>query len=368
MKVLFLALGIFRPIGGMENFNQRVMRVLSELKQAKRIESATIISLWDDSSKPEKGSGVIFYGYESNKVKTLFTFLEELLRGRPDLVIYGHILFTPLALVGKVIHPKGKTILFVHGIEVWEKPSGVNRWMCGVGFDRIIAVSQYTARKMALSYQLPASRFSIIFNAIDYDPSKKIPTNTDKQKGKGNILSVSRLSTNSTHKKIDKVIEAMPEILRQFPNTHYTIIGDGDWQRELENLAIASGVGENVHFTGWLDDLERNTYYETADIFILPSVGEGFGIVFLEAWQHFLPVITSNQGAANEVVRDGIDGICIEPIPEKIAEAIIKLLSNEPLREEMSKSGNKRLKECFTHGRFMNSLLEIIEATTSGLK
>lgn len=360
MKVLFLALGFFRPEGGMERYNQRVMRALSELIEDKSIENATILSLWDDSTSPKTVSGVCFHGFASNKLKALFSFFGRLYHERPDIILYGHILFAPLALVAKVIYPKGKSILFAYGVEVWKKPSRINRWVCSKGFDRFFAISQYTASMMLSSYQFPADRVSILFAATDYDPAEKLPTKTIKLNGTHNILSVSRLSTSSLHKNIDKVIEAMPEILEQFPDTHYYIIGDGDWRKELKDLCITCGVDKRVHFAGRLDDPERDAYYEASDIFILPSVGEGFGIVFLEAWKYHLPVVTSNQGAAPEVVENGNGGFCVDPDPKMIAQGVTTLLSDQGLCKRMGAFGYQKLTTFYTHKRFRDQLSEYL--------
>jgi glycosyltransferase involved in cell wall biosynthesis len=360
VKVLFIALGIFHPEGGMERYNQRVVRVLSELVQGHNIESATVLSLWDDKNCG-KVPGIYFQGFGSNKFKALFSFLNRLRIERPDVVLYGHILFAPLALVAKTLYPKCKPITFVYGVEVWEEPSRIFRWICSKAFDNFIAISQYTERAMISAYQLPAERISLLYAATDSQSVDRFSSGSVNLCGKFNILSVCRLSTASVHKNIDKVIKAISEVLKKFPDTHYYIIGDGDWRNDLERLCIKSGVELNVHFTGWVDDLERDAYYMASDIFVLPSVGEGFGIVFLEAWKYQLPVVTSNHGAAPEVVEDGRGGLCVDPEPARIAQAINTLLSDDQMRKRMGYFGNQKLTTFYTHQRFQEQLLQYLQ-------
>jgi glycosyltransferase involved in cell wall biosynthesis len=173
------------------------------------------------------------------------------------------------------------------------------------------------------------------------------------------LISVSRLGANR-YKNIDKVIMALPRVLAAFPDTHYDIIGDGPCRPELEQMARASGIAERVHFLGAVDELRRDAVYAAADVFVLPSTGEGFGIVFLEAWNFGLPCIASNRDAAREVIRDGVDGFCVDPEPDRIAEAVGALLADPERRRAMGEAGRQRLLTTYTHEKFRDNLSNIL--------
>lgn len=94
---------------------------------------------------------------------------------------------------------------------------------------------------------------------------------------------------------------------------------------------------------------------------MLPSTREGFGIVYLEAWQDGLVVIAGNDGAAPEVVRDGIDGTCVAPDPASIAEAVTTLLADPALRARYAASGAERLATRFGHQTFAANWAEVLK-------
>lgn len=356
MNILFLALGVFTPEGGMERFNQKVIQAFSELLDDNKILGVTVISLWDkEKGKPGK-SNIHFLCYSSSKMKTLWSFLLQTLTKKPDVVIFGHILFAPLSVITRMINSKAKICLFCHGVEVWNIRSRITKFVLRHFIDRFIAVSDFTVQKMVQQCNLPKDAFSLIYNAVDLqDPEQiyKIAASSSL-----NLLTVCRLSKSSKHKNVDKVIEALPQLIAKFPNLEYTIVGDGNWRGDLEELSVSLGIEDHVHFTGWIDDLQKEDYYRSASIFILPSVGEGFGIVFLEAWKYFLPVITSDKGASQEIVENKKSGLCISPMPNLIAQAIDDLLSSERTRKQMGQYGHDQLITKYSFAAFKQRLYQ----------
>ena len=145
-------------------------------------------------------------------------------------------------------------------------------------------------------------------------------------------------------KGLDILIKAMPRILKEAQNTNLVLVGDGIMRDKLEALAKKLGVAEHVKFTGFVNKSEKIRYYKSADIFILPSLYEIFGIVNLEAMACGIPVVASKVGGIPEVVKDGKNGLLIPPgNSEALADALIYLLENEDVREKMGKSGRKKV-------------------------
>jgi phosphatidylinositol alpha-1,6-mannosyltransferase len=121
------------------------------------------------------------------------------------------------------------------------------------------------------------------------------------------------------------------------------------------------GVSGRVRFHGRLSDSELERMYQSADVFILPSKGEGFGIVYLEAWKHGLPVIAGNQDAGAEVVTHGHNGLCVDPdSPEQIAAGLIELLSAPQRAAEMGEAGRRTVSEKYSHEAFRARLAAIL--------
>lgn len=139
------------------------------------------------------------------------------------------------------------------------------------------------------------------------------------------ILVASRLSRE---KNIDSMIEAMQQVVTRCPKAGLVIVGSGPEEAPLKKLVAQLGLGENVVFEGWQDNLYP--YYKAADVFVLPSYYEGYGLVVVEALAAGCPVVMTDVGCAREVVRDRENGFVV-PVGDvpALAHAIEKVLSGE---------------------------------------
>jgi len=363
LRALVIASAVYALEGGIERFNRRLVRSLDEVRQGGGLDEVRVLGLWDT---PEAGAaapeGVGFVAASSKRSRFIRRFVSLLLQHRPGVIIYGHVRFAPLVVLGRLVRPGSQHLLVVHGVEVWDAPRPLHGWIVRNFVDRIVAVSLYSAKRMSASYGVPENRFRILPNAMDPAPERSAEPGTAgaNVEGRWRLMIVSRLSLIDVYKNVDKVILALPQIAASFPDTHCHIVGDGPWRGALERLARENGVADAVHFHGQVAERVKEALLEASHIFVLPSTGEGFGIVFLEAWRHRVPVITSNEGAASEVVRHGIEGLCVEPTAEQIAEAVISLLGDPRRRQEMGERGHRRLLENYSHERFGETLSSIL--------
>jgi len=368
VKVLVIATAVHALEGGLERFNRRLVRSLAELQASGAVEGFEVISHWDTAASLQGAPHAArIRPSRSSILKTLITFIRLSMALRPDVILYAHVAFAPLMPLGWILRPSSRRILIVHGVEVWRRPRALRRWAV-VNFARkIFSVSSFTARKMGDVYGIEPARFSLLPNALDVEgtPPAPEPAAGTALSGTWRLLSVTRLSLVDRYKNVDKVIEALPAILLSHPDTHYYIVGEGPWRPALEDLARSVGVERFVHFLGFIADSERDAVYSASHLFVLPSTGEGFGIVFLEAWRFGLPTIASNRDAASEVIRHGVDGLCVEPAPEAIADAVGSLLSSPERGREMGASGRKRLLENYTHEKFRERLLQNLREASS---
>jgi glycosyltransferase involved in cell wall biosynthesis len=141
------------------------------------------------------------------------------------------------------------------------------------------------------------------------------------------ILTVGRLSAAERYKGHDKIIRAMPAVLRTIPEAAYLIVGAGDDRLRLERLAADQCIGEIVRFAGAVAEAELADHFSIADLFAMPSKGEGFGIVFLEAAASGLPVIAGNGDGSRDALADGVIGRTVDPDDiTALAEAMIAAL------------------------------------------
>jgi len=141
--------------------------------------------------------------------------------------------------------------------------------------------------------------------------------------GRKVILTVSRLASGERYKGHDRIIASMPHILERHPEALYLVAGDGDDRPRLEALAQSAGLGDKIRFAGSLTEADLPGAYRMADVFAMPSTGEGFGIVFLEAAASGLPVIAGNRDGSVDALADGAIGQLVDPDqPDQLVSAI----------------------------------------------
>ncbi len=325
------------------------------------------MALWDREAGPDRPGpdGDRYRACESSKARALAAFGELAARLRPDVILYGHVLLAPLAAAARLLSPHSRNLLFVHGHEVWTEPfrrriGWRDRLVVGSCIDEVVSVSRLTARRMAAGYGLPESRFRLLPNAVDRPPASPAPRLGNG--GPRRMITVARLGLKDRYKGCDRVIRALPRVLAEVPQAGYDIVGDGPQRPELERLAESLGVRAAVRFWGYVDDAELEKIYGRAQLMVMPSTGEGFGIVFLEAWRHGLPVVAGNRDASSEVVTDGVTGVCVDPESvDEIADAVTGLLKDGGRAARLGQQGYRTLVERYTHERFRENLREILE-------
>jgi glycosyltransferase involved in cell wall biosynthesis len=321
-----------------------------------------VLSLWDGPEhRSQAPPDATYLPGSFSKLRVLLDYVAAIVLDRPHVVLYGHVLLTPLSLLGRALCGRGRHVLFVHGVEVWQPLPPPWAWIVRRCLHLIVSVSAYTARRMQAAQGTMRARVRLLFNAVDPLPARA--ASEPPLHGTMRLISVSRLDVSDRDKHIDKIISAMPRIAERFSGVHCYIAGDGTWRPALEELARRLGVADRVHFCGYIDDPARDRLYANAHVFVLPSTQEGFGIVFLEAWQHGLPVVTAEGGAAPEIVRHGVDGLCVPPEAEAIARAVTSLLEDPQRCRRMGEEGRRRVAAEFSHARFRETLGRFLQET-----
>jgi phosphatidylinositol alpha-1,6-mannosyltransferase len=175
------------------------------------------------------------------------------------------------------------------------------------------------------------------------------------------ILSVGRWLEKERYKGMDTLITALPRLLTRWPELQLVAVGDGDDRVWLEELAEKNGVNRHVHFLTGLSFEELAACYEACEMFALPSRGEGFGLVYLEAMAHGKPVIGGAHGGAPEVIEDGVTGYLVpHGDPALLATSIETLLSDPVLAQKMGARGRQRVEREFRFSVFAKSLKKIL--------
>jgi glycosyltransferase involved in cell wall biosynthesis len=258
------------------------------------------------------------------------------LREKPDLIITTHLNFGPFAaLVRRLTRIPYWIVL--HGYESWEiqRPSQ-ERAVCEA--DLLLPVSEFTRKRVMENYGVPAERMHLVHDTFDPERFTIGPKPTHLLKrfellGEGKIiLTVGRLSAAERYKGHDRLIRALPVIRARVPNTKYLIVGGGDDRSRLEAIAAEHNVADAVIFAGRVPQEALPDYYRLCDLYAMPSTGEGFGIVFLEALAAGKPVLGGNRDGAVDALNGGELGVLVDPHDERAIaeEATAMLLQTHP--------------------------------------
>jgi phosphatidylinositol alpha-1,6-mannosyltransferase len=245
-----------------------------------------------------------------------FAALRTARRHRPiDLVFCGHLFMAPLAAcIARFLAVP--LWVQVHGVEAWDELSGLYRWSVESA-TLVTSVSRYTRRRLLEWAANDPARVKVLPNTVDsrYQPGPKPHYLLERHAAdaKKVLLTVSRLVSSERYKGHDRVIRSLPRLLSQHPDTVYVIVGEGDDRPRLEALAVQCGVVEKVQFAGMVPEEELPDYFRLADVFVMPSTGEGFGVVFLEAMASGVRVIGGGQDGSRDALCDGALGILVDP-------------------------------------------------------
>ena len=294
--------------------------------------------------------------------------LSSLLKARScDTVILSHINLLVVGWMIKKISPSTRIILFAHGIEIWGKLGSRKRMMLQC-CDSIIPVSQFTSDKIQKVHQIPASKCRVLNNCLDpFLPLGKEKSGRDIFRKKygytGNeqvLFTLTRLSSKERYKGYDRVLHALVKVKAQYPQIRYLIAGSYDPQEKahLDELIARLGLDQHVIIAGFIDDAVLVDHFTMADIYVMPSMKEGFGIVFIEAMYYSLPVIGGNADGSVDALLNGRLGILVTPgNVNEIKEAIGKVLTDTA----KYKPDNRLLQQHFSYESYKLKLNDMFK-------
>ncbi|KXX70407.1 glycosyltransferase family 4 protein [Flammeovirga sp. SJP92] len=171
------------------------------------------------------------------------------------------------------------------------------------------------------------------------------------------LIIVGRLIPFKGHKLL---FEALSKVKNHIPNVNLFVLGSGECKESLEQLSLDLDIEENVSFIGFTEDV--NEYLLKSDVMIVPSISEGFGLVFLEGMNAKLPIVAFDVSASNEIIKDNENGILVKPYDiEKLAEAIIYLFENPEKRQTYAINGYDKLISYFSLTRMVEDTISFYE-------
>ena len=275
---------------------------------------------------------------------------------RPDLILCGHIVVAPAATtLGRLTRAPVVSYLYAD-----EGPAQPLLSRLAFGSARAtIAVSRYGS-ELAVQLGAPSVRVAVIEPGVDPPVLPRTPRSAEPL-----LVTVARLADR--YKGHDVVLEALPSIRERVPGTRWIVIGDGPLRPELEARAAQLGVSDAVQFVGVVTDAERDAWLDRARVFVMASRlppngagGEGFGIVYLEAGAHGLPVVAGAVAGALDAVIDGQTGVLTLPErPEAVADAIAGLLLDPDRAQRLGEAGARRAAD-FSWPRMVSRVEDVL--------
>jgi phosphatidylinositol alpha-1,6-mannosyltransferase len=244
--------------------------------------------------------------------------------------------------------------VMLHGIEAWNATLDRDRLDVMRQARVRIAISPHTARRVAAVHpDLPPIETCLLGLMPDDEHPDRVPGDVRVDYGPHAVVIVGRMSSTERYKGHDQLLLAWPRVLAEVPDANLVIVGRGDDVERLHMKAAALGIGRNVYFPGFLPDAAVRSVMRHAALFAMPSRGEGFGLVYLQAMRAGIPCLGSRDDAAVDVIVDGETGLLVpNQDPEAIAGAVARLLTDETMRRRMGDAGRRRFESTFTYPRF----------------
>jgi phosphatidyl-myo-inositol dimannoside synthase len=240
----------------------------------------------------------------------------------------------------------------------------------------VVAVSRFT-RGVVVSRGVEPARVHLVTNGVDagrFSPGPKDAALIARYglEGKRVLMTLARLDER---KGQDRMLQALPAILRELPDTVYVIAGAGDMRERLQRIAAETNVSDHVVFTGRVKDEEVAAHYRLCDVYAMPNRTsesgdtEGFGLVFLEAGASGRPVIGGNAGGVPDAIDDGETGFLVDGnSTDQIARAAVRLLGDPELCRRMGEAGVRRAASSswsVTAAQFMDIVAAAVRASQS---
>ena len=298
----------------------------------------------DTESRPagrgEARHGVDYGGDLYREVHRYASMAAELARDEDFDVIHAHDWMTYPAGIA-VAEMTGKPlIVHVHSTEFDRSGEHINQMVYDIEregmerADRVIAVSHFTRTIILSRYGIPADKVDVIYNGVDRNHAMPLASMSVRRDEKL-VLFLGRITMQ---KGPEYFLQAAKKVLEVMDNVKFVMAGSGDMMYRAVELAAALGIGQKVLFTGFLrgDDVRR--IYQMADLYVMPSVSEPFGIAPLEALDNDVPAIISKQSGVSEVLRHVLK-VDFWDVNE-MANKIVAVLKYPPLQMTLRNHGN----------------------------
>ena len=367
---------LFEFKGGIQTYLKDMIRVLNNISNFYEFLIVDKLDKAISQNEEIKKYNKLNYRFcgSDNSIVGNFRFglilVSQLLKSKPDLIICSHINFSPVAYIVQKIF-KIPYWIIVYGVDAWAI-KGILKAKALHDAQKIVSIGDYTKLKLIQEQGLIPDIVDLLPVTFDADrfyisPKKSYLLNKyELSITQPVILTVSRLDSAERYKGYDQIIKALPQIKTEVPDVHYILVGKGNDKSRIEKLIHDLNLEACVTLTGFIPDEELCDHYNLCDVFAMPSKGEGFGIVYLEALACGKPTLGGNQDGAIDALCQGELGALVDPDNiDEIAHTLVQILQGtypHPLMYQPQALRQKVI-EVYGFQAFQDKLLGLLQTT-----
>jgi phosphatidyl-myo-inositol dimannoside synthase len=276
-------------------------------------------------------------------------------RWQAPVVCFWHVGL--LRLLPFLRMPRARVVLILNGIEVW-RPFGF--WMRRLlrRVDLFVSISRYTWTQFLRWHPELADRpHQVVYLGLDAPLTEPPPPPAPPPAA----LILGRMMRSEDYKGHRELISVWPRVRQRWPDAELWIAGSGDLQPDLEQLAKQQGVAGHVRFLGRVSEADKQALLQRCRCLAMPSRGEGFGLVYLEAMRLGRPCLVSDSDAGCEVVQPPEAGLAVHPADaDVLTDALVRLLSPGDEWQRWSENGRRRYEAHFTARQYQERLVRAL--------
>jgi glycosyltransferase involved in cell wall biosynthesis len=269
----------------------------------------------------------------------------ELARGEEFDVIHAHDWMTYPAGLAVAAYTGKPLVVHVHSTEFDRSGDNVYQQVYDIeragmhGADRVVCVSHFTRSIVLSRYGVPANKVEVVYNAVDLPNGERMPL-TPIARDEKIVLFLGRMTMQ---KGPEYFLRAAARVLEKYKKVRFVMAGSGELIPMAVDMAVNLGIGRYVTFTGFLRGDNVNKVFRMADLYVMPSVSEPFGIAPLEALSHNVPVIISKQSGVSEVLSHVLKVDFWDT--DEMANKILAVLRHPPLQRVLREQGQIELQK-----------------------
>jgi len=326
-----------------------------------------LLSLNDSTGRQilcSANGNIPFLGFGRAKTRFVLAAIARAQKGsRFVLAAHPHLALPAAQL--KLFQSNMKLAVISHGVEVWHRLPPLRR-SAFLKADVFIAPSRYTLDRIVEIQGVPPRKTKRVAWPLSPDvlrlaqKRETLPLPPGFPRGLV-ILSVARLAQEERYKGVDQLIRAVAQLAPDIQPVHLVVVASGDDLPRHRSLAAELAISPRVHFFENLSPDEVAACYSHCDVFALPSTGEGFGFVFLEAMAFAKPVLGAAAGGVTDIVEDGANGLLVSPGDlGQLVQHLERLLRSESLRNELGRRGAESVHSKYRFEAFRDELERVL--------